>query len=72
MAALWPVMEAELHAILKELVRLHGQAAQPTHASLFKQLYRLSLTQRDMLGTGLLGRLSAELEARRRQELGEA
>ena len=71
-AALWPVMEAELHAILKELVRLHGQAAQPTHASLFKQLYRLSLTQRDMLGTGLLGRLSAELEARRRQELGEA
>lgn len=71
-AALWPVMEAELHAVLKELVRLHGQAAQPTHASLFKQLYRLSLTQRDMLGTGLLGRLSAELEARRRQELGEA
>jgi hypothetical protein len=71
-AALWPVMEAELHAVLKELVRLHGQAAQPTHASLFKQLYRLSLTQRDVLGTGLLGRLSAELEARRRQELGEA
>ena len=53
----------ELHATLKELIRVHGQAGQPKLAALFKQLYRQSLTQREVLGTDLL----ASLEERWRE-----
>ena len=59
-AALWPLIEGELHAVLKELIRLHTAAAQPELAARVKQLYRLSLTQREVLGTGMLPLLAAE------------
>ena len=59
-AALWPLIEGELHAVLKELIRLHTAAAQPELAARVKQLYRLSLTQREILGTGMLPLLAAE------------
>ena len=59
-AALWPLIESELHAVLKELIRLHTAAAQPELAARVKQLYRLSLTQREILGTGMLPLLAAE------------
>ena len=58
-------MESELHAVLKELIRLNGQASRPNQAALFKQLFRLSLTQRELYGTGLLAQLTAEWETRR-------
>ena len=57
---MWPLMEQELHAVLKELIRLHTAAAQPEPAARFKQLYRLSLTQREILGTGMLLLLASE------------
>ena len=62
-AALWPVMESELHGTLKELIKLYGQAGKPERASLFKQLYRLSLTQRELLGTGLLASIEEKWRA---------
>ena len=64
-AALWPVMELELHSVLKELIRLHGQAGQLAQAATFKHLYRLSLTQRELLGTGVLGAIHHEWDTRR-------
>ena len=47
---MWPLMEAELHSILKELIRLNGKASRPEQAALFKQLFRLSLAQRELCG----------------------
>jgi hypothetical protein len=46
--------------VLKELIRLHTAASQPEAAARFKQLYRLSLTQREILGTGMLLLLASE------------
>ena len=63
-AAMWPLMEQELHATLKELIRLHGLAERPAHAKAHKALFRLALTQRELHGTGLLAHLHAEWEAR--------
>ena len=60
-------MESELHAVLKELIRLHGKAAQPNQAALFKQLFRLALTQREVFGTALLAHVAAEWKARQAQ-----
>ena len=62
-AALWPVMECELHATLKELIRLHGLGGRPKQAALFKLMYRESLKQRDILGTDLLASLSRQWSA---------
>ncbi len=42
-AAMWPLMEQELHATLKELIRLHGLAEQQSHAKMYKALFRLAL-----------------------------
>ena len=40
---------------LKELIRVSGVVGEPSQAALFKQLYRQSLTQRELLGgAGLL------------------
>jgi RecB family exonuclease len=64
-SALWPLMETELHAVLKELIRLYGLAKQPNHAAAYKQLFRLALTQRELYGTGLLEHLTAEWEGQR-------
>ena len=44
----------------QELIRLHTAAAQPELAARVKQIYRLSLTQREILGTGMLPLLAAE------------
>ncbi|KAL1515550.1 hypothetical protein AB1Y20_002170 [Prymnesium parvum] len=59
-ASLWNVLETELHWLLKELVRLHGLLHRSAEVGLFKQLYRLSLTQRQLHGTGMLLQLSDE------------
>ena len=46
--------------MLKELVRLYNLRRRKAEGALFKSLYRLALTHRDLLGTGLLLHLSAE------------
>ena len=61
-AALWPVMELELHATLKELIKLHGARGEPKAAAEYKQMYRQALTQREILGVDLLASLSARLQ----------
>ena len=60
-ARLWPLVEAELHEVLKELVKEHG-------ATIYKRLYRLALVQRDTLGTDLLQQLAAEWGEQAAQE----
>lgn len=59
-ASLWPVVESELHWLLKELVRLHEMLHRVAEVSLFKELFRLSLTQRQLLGNAMLLQLSEE------------
>ena len=53
-ASLWPLVEGEVHGVLKELIKLHTAAAQPERAARAKALYRRVLTQREILGTGML------------------
>ncbi len=74
-AALWPMVESELHATLKELIRLHAcgsgtrrgahaERERERHARLatfYKELFRLSLTRREVHGTGVLLLLAEEL-----------
>jgi tetratricopeptide (TPR) repeat protein len=62
-AATWPVVEAEVQAVLKELVKLHAGAGATASASKYKRLYRLSLTQRELLGTSILLQIAEEVGA---------
>ena len=54
-ARLWPLVEAELHEVLKALIVEHGG-----DRLLFKRMYRLALVQRDTLGTDMLQQLAVE------------
>ena len=58
MARLWPLVEAELHEVLKALIVEHGGDA--AKAALFKRLFRFALVQRDTLGTDVLQQLAVE------------
>ena len=69
------MVESELHATLKELIRLHAggsgtrrgahaERERDRHARLatfYKELFRLSLTRREVHGTGVLLLLAEEL-----------
>lgn len=62
-AATWPLVESEVQATLRELARLHSGAGDGARAAAYKGMYRLALTQRELLGTDVLLHL-AEEEAR--------
>mmetsp|Transcript_27389 Transcript_27389/g.83292 ORF Transcript_27389/g.83292 Transcript_27389/m.83292 type:complete len:939 (+) Transcript_27389:1286-4102(+) len=61
-ATTWPVVESEMQAVLKELVKLHANTGDNVRAAKYKQLYRLSLTHRELLGTNILLRIAEEAE----------